>query len=269
MELTSLALRTGLILNRFLAVVEEKEEYIVIRTPDRPSFFWGNSIIMKNSPTLGDYQKWIAIFEKEIGSKNDKGFIAITFDSIDERSYDVSEFEKNNFEIMVSKVLSTNSIIKPPKFNPEIIVKAFKTSKDWDSFVDIHFIPDWGYGSDDGQRVFLKEEGENFKKFVETGRAQRFGAFYNGQMVAELGVFWQEGLARFNSVATHRDYRRLGACSTLVYEVSRLLLNNPEIETLVMEADEDYHAASIYESVGFVANEKLIALEWKDDKRFG
>lgn len=30
-----------------------------------------------------------------------------------------------------------------------------------------------------------------------------------------------------------------------------------------MEADEDYHAAEIYESVGFTPSEKLVKLEWR------
>jgi hypothetical protein len=36
------------------------------------------------------------------------------------------------------------------------------------------------------------------------------------------------------------------------------------IEELVMEADEDYHAAGIYESVGFRPTQKQVGLEWFD-----
>ena len=40
------------------------------------------------------------------------------------------------------------------------------------------------------------------------------------------------------------------------------MLERNEITTLVMEADEDYHAARIYEEVGFEPTQRLISLEW-------
>ena len=72
---------------------------------------------------------------------------------------------------------------------------------------------------------------ESFRRFVESGNAQRYGAFLNGEMIAELGVFWEGNVARFNNVATHSDHRRKGACSSLVYHVSKIMLDRDEITT--------------------------------------
>ena len=49
-------------------------------------------------------------------------------------------------------------------------------------------------------------------------------------------------------------------CQTLVYEVSRRALAWG-LATLVMVADPDYHAARIYESLGFAVAEQQMGLE--------
>jgi hypothetical protein len=40
-----------------------------------------------------------------------------------------------------------------------------------------------------------------------------------------------------------------------------------KLKKLVMVADEHYHAAKIYESVGFVPTEKQVGVNWYDRSR--
>jgi ribosomal protein S18 acetylase RimI-like enzyme len=149
MLLNSLGIRMDLAFHRHFSQIVEKRDYIVVKTPERPSFFWGNYIIMRNPPKDGCHLSWIEI------------------------------------------------------------------------------------------------------------------------MVGDLGVYWENEIAIFTNVGTHRDFRRMGVCNTLVYEVSCKLLENPNINVLALETDENYHAARIYESVGFKPTERLIHLEWRDEARFG
>ena len=260
--LKSYALRTSLIMDKFFATVTENSDYIVIKTPQRPDYFWGNYIIMKSPPTHGDFEDWISIFELEIGTRNELGYVAIGIDTIDGDDCVVEEFKENGFDIQVSKILLAENIIKPRKFNDLIEVRPYSSEEDWANYLEIHFTPNWNYGTEAEQKEFLKDEMESFRRFVKSENAQRYGAFLNGEMIAELGVFWEGNVARFNNVATHSDHRRKGACSSLVYHVSKMMLDRSEITTLVMEADEDYHAARIYEEVGFEPTQRLISLEW-------
>lgn len=55
-------------------------------------------------------------------------------------------------------------------------------------------------------------------------------------------------------------------CTALVREVARRALHEDGFETLVMAADADYHAAAIYESLGFRKTERLRALLRKPAK---
>lgn len=61
-------------------------------------------------------------------------------------------------------------------------------------------------------------------------------------------------------VATHPDHERKGVCPTLVYESSKFAFQNLNVNGLIMVADENYHAARIYESVGFKPSQKHYGL---------
>ncbi len=267
MKITSLAIQTNLILEREFCTIEEKDQYIAVRTPSRPDYFWGNFIIMKNLPSKNSDNEWIKIFEREIGSSDKTGYMAITCDDIECDPNLYRPFKELGFNIMISKVLTAKEIIRPEKFNQNIEVKPIIDSQ-WHELIDVHFTPDWGYGTDEQQRKFLQDELQSFKKIVEKGIGQRYGAYLEGVLIADLGVYWHEKDVRFNNVSTHRNHRRRGACSTLVYTVSKLMLEKENITTLIMQADEDYHAATIYESIGFSQSQKYIQLEWVDKKKF-
>jgi predicted GNAT family acetyltransferase len=85
-----------------------------------------------------------------------------------------------------------------------------------------------------------------------------YGAFLGGRLVGDLGLFRDGPLARFQDVSTDEAFRRRGVCGTLVHEVARRALESGRAETLVMVADENYHAARVYESVGFRPEERHV-----------
>ena len=60
------------------------------------------------------------------------------------------------------------------------------------------------------------------------------------------------------------EFARQGICGTLVHQASSLALRDYGISTLVLEADPGYHAARIYESVGFKPGETTYSLEWSE-----
>jgi len=78
--------------------------------------------------------------------------------------------------------------------------------------------------------------------------------------VADLGVFVERGVGRYQAVGTHPDFRRRGICGALVHQAGQYAFERLGAETLVMVADEAYHAARIYESVGFQPTERQFSL---------
>lgn len=265
----SLGAQTNFLMDSFLADTLEKDDYFVIKTPKRPNYFWGNYILMKEPPYLGCFQKWIELYEREIGSRENLGFCSITFDYDDRKPFDTSDFKENQFRVGIDKILIAEKVIKPRKINENLVIKEYDLENHLKDYVEVHFDPDWVYGSETDQLEFVSAQGEEFASLIKMGSAKRFGAFLNDKLIADLGIYWDDNVVRFNSISTHSLYRRQGACSTLVYQVSKSLLEKWPHKFLVMQADEDYHAAAIYESIGFVQKDKVICLEWRDTEKFG
>jgi predicted GNAT family acetyltransferase len=99
-----------------------------------------------------------------------------------------------------------------------------------------------------------------WREMANAGLGAWHGAFLTERLVADCGLFFDDaaGVGRFQSVATHPDFRRRGLCGRLIWEVARAGLQR--VPTLVMVADDEYHAARIYESVGFERVEVSFAL---------
>ena len=91
---------------------------------------------------------------------------------------------------------------------------------------------------------------------VEEGHGAWWGAFVDGRLTTTMGLVRAgDGLARFQSVETHPDFRGRGLAGTLVHRVSGYGFDELGARTLVMVADPDYLAVRIYRSVGFADTE--------------
>ena len=58
MEIKSLALKTDLIFSKFSGTLIERDDYLIIQTPDNPGYHWGNFLIFPNSPKKEDYERY-------------------------------------------------------------------------------------------------------------------------------------------------------------------------------------------------------------------
>jgi GNAT superfamily N-acetyltransferase len=96
---------------------------------------------------------------------------------------------------------------------------------------------------------------------IAAGLGQWFGAYVEGRLAANLGLFISGTLARYQSVDTLPEYRRQGLASSLVYEAGQQALTALGVRDLVIIADDDYFAKDVYASVGFTTTERLASLE--------
>lgn len=93
-------------------------------------------------------------------------------------------------------------------------------------------------------------------------RGDWFGAFVGEKLVADLGLFRDGSIARFQSVETHPDFRRRGIAGTLIYEAGHLALAERDLDMLVIVAEEGSSPPRLYENLGFRPVEKQLGLEW-------
>jgi len=259
MELKALSLVTDCIFAKFNGEVIDRGNYILVQTRSNPTFHGGNYIIFDSPPKKGDYEKWRALFKTEFDYYEQMNHYLFTWQQ--EVPGDIEEFTQNNFELEIGTVLSTEKVLKTPKYNSEIEVRPLKDNE-WNDATEMAILTRDDCFSEESYRTFKTAQMKNYQRMVEANKGHWYGAFLNGKLVGDLGLFHGDGLGRFQNVTTHPGYRRLGVCQTLVYEAASYGLNHYPIETLVMEADPEYHAAKIYEKVGFQPTEKSYSLTW-------
>ncbi|MFZ4712556.1 MAG: GNAT family N-acetyltransferase [Bacteriovoracaceae bacterium] len=257
--LKSLALTTDLIFIKQNGEVLERENYLVVKHAN-PNFFWGNLLIFKKAPVAGDLDTWVGIFKKEF-THPDISHQTFTWD--EEVIGEIDQFDKAGFKLEKNIILTANrnQIKLPFKNNSEVEIVPLKTKSDWSSVIEMQSATSPQY------KNFYEKQAIFYQKMVDQKLGLWFGAYLNGEIVASLGLFTEGSTGRFQIVCTHPDYQRRGICGTLVYEVSKYAFENMGIEILVMVADEEYHAAKVYESVGFVPKEKTYGVcHWEKSK---
>jgi GNAT superfamily N-acetyltransferase len=149
----------------------------------------------------------------------------------------------------------------PARVNHDAGYRALRTDDDWAQSVDLrlrcHDGPDPA-----GYERFVAAKVATNRRLVEAGHGGWFGAFLAGRLACQMGLFTADpGLARFQSVETDPDHRRLGLAGSLLHHVSEYGLTELAADTLVICADPDYVAIDLYRTVGFAPTDTTVQVE--------
>jgi ribosomal protein S18 acetylase RimI-like enzyme len=270
MELRSLGYRTDLIFPAFEGQIVDRGDYLVVRTPANPTFYWGNFLLFGQPPGRGDFERWRELFGREIGSQPLFVHQAFGWDS-PEGEMGLSEpFLQAGFEPAQDVVLTAPGPRPPARPSTAISVRPLSSASDREQALELQVMcRDAGHEAG-GYRVFKRRSMDRYVKMSQTGRGDWYGAFIGEQLVADLGVFHDgQGLGRYRSVETHPDFRRQGIAGTLVYEAGRRAVERHGLHTLVIVAEENSAPARLYQSLGFALKEKMAGLLWWDRKAAG
>jgi ribosomal protein S18 acetylase RimI-like enzyme len=262
MEVHSLGYRTDLIFPQFDGQILDRGAYRVIRTPANPTFYWGNFLLFPAPPAEGDLDKWRALFAKEIGGPLQARHFAFGWDTVTGELGAVQSFLDEGFHLNQSVVLTAKEVKLPPKYNREAVVRPLTEDWEWEAATQNQIACRDPEHDLEGYQIFKRKQMQRYRQMSRAGLGHWFGAFLGERLTAELGVFTAGKVGRFQQVGTHPDDRRQGLCGALVYQASRYAFEQMQLETLVMVADENYHAAKIYESIGFEPREHQVGVDW-------
>lgn len=107
MEIRSLALRTALMIHRLSGSIDDRGEYLVLRTPAVPDFWYGNCLALPWPPAPGDLERWMERFETELPGY-EGGHRVFLVDSPEGDAGDSTPFLEAGFELSVLDVLATD-----------------------------------------------------------------------------------------------------------------------------------------------------------------
>lgn len=261
MEINALGYRTDLFFSRFEGIILDRGEYLVIRTPSNPNFYWGNYLLFSAPPAKGDLESWQALFHQEISARQVTHHMVFGWDAPAGEMGEVQPFLDAGFSLVESVVLTAQQVSAPKKYNHEVVVRPLVEDWEWEQALQNQVdsrSPEHDAGA---YLAFKKAKMARYQEMQRAGMGEWFGAFLGHQLVADLGLFCIDGIGRFQSVETAPEFRRQGICGTLVHQAACYGLDRMGAKKLVMIADEHYHAARIYESVGFRAEERQVGLE--------
>jgi len=263
MDIASLAFRTDLaMLEHSGSTVEDRGTHLVVRTPDNPSYWWGNFLLLHEAPADATAaQEWLRTFEAELPDARHRTF---GVDGRDGGRDDLAPFAELGLNLDVSTVMTATSVHEPAHPNGQATYRTLESDADWEQQVEVSMA-----GEDEGYDLpFVTAQAAAQRRLVDAGYGAWWGAFEGGRLLASMGLFTASpGLARFQSVKTHPDARGRGLAGTLVHRVSRYGLEELGAQTLVMVADPDYLAIRIYRSVGFTDTERQLQAERRPQPR--
>jgi GNAT superfamily N-acetyltransferase len=238
---------------QFDGMVEDRGEYIVVRTPDNPGFWWGNFLLFRTAPTEGSLENWKSTFEKEFGP----GRMTIGWDVCERGA--VEPFLADGWSLNESATLVTDRTNPPPKPNDQVEIRPLKEDEDWNAAIDLQVLCREPWFEESSYRTYRLAQMAQYRKMQKAGRGAWLGAFSEGKLVADLGVFVDGDLGRFQAVETHPDFRCRGICGTLVHAAAEYALELGA-KQLVMIAEEE-GPQRVYESVGLRYLETEYGLE--------
>ena len=255
----SLGFRTDLML-RILegSEIADHGDYLTIRSPGNPTFWWGNFLLMPESALRDEAGLWISRFAETFP---DAPHVALGVDGTDGSAAAAADYRAVGFQLEHSMVLTATALREPPHRNDAALCRPLETEDDWRQAFELRMACTED-GDPFGAREFSERRIADARRLTEAGHGSCFGAFSDGRLMAQLGVFSDgTGTARYQNVETHPAARRQGLAGTLVYHAGLYAFGALGAGTLVIVADPGYSAIRIYRSVGFADQETQLSMQ--------
>lgn len=258
MILKSLGYKSDLIFTSFDGEVLDRGHYMVVRTHSNPNYFWGNLLLFPAAPKKGDLARWSELFKTEF---IDPRIYHMTFgwDDVTGAMGEVDPFIRAGFKVEKNVVLSAKKqdLVFPKHHNKSVVISSLQKLEDWETCIQVQVACARDNFPKEQWERFHRMQMSRYQKMSTAGLGRWFCAYSGDRVAACLGIYTEGRLGRFQMVSSHPEFQRQGICATLVYESAKHAFEAMGVDTLVMIADEEYHAARIYESVGFRPTERL------------
>jgi len=237
--------------------VEDCGDHLVVRSPHNPAYWWGNFLLLERPPAPADIDRWMDRFTAALPEARHRAFAV---DGTDGTLADLDGFAERGLSVEASTVMTATSVRPPERPNRDATYRQLTSDDDWAQCLQLRI--ECNDTDEVGYAQFAERKVATERATTEAGHGGWFGAFLDGRLVAQMGLFkGSPGLARFQTVETHPEFRGRGLAGTLVHHTSGYGFDELGATTLVMVADPEYLAIRIYRSVGFSATETQLQAE--------
>lgn len=246
-------------------VVHRRDGYTVIRSPGNPTHYWGNLLVFDEPPVPGDLPRWEARFAAEFAEQPQSRHRTLAWDRTDDAlGTALGEFAAAGYalERQVGLIATPEEIRPHPRANREVAIRSPSPHRGvdedlWEQVLELQAASRDPGIAEQPHREFSRRRMAELRELFAAGHGAWYVALLEGEVVGSCGVVVCGDRARFQSVDTAAAHRRRGVCSRLVVEAAHAAAARHGARRLVIAADAGYHALGIYESLGFVARERV------------
>jgi RimJ/RimL family protein N-acetyltransferase len=260
MNIRSLGLRTDLFFLRHQGEVIEREGYLVARSPGEPGYHWGNLLVFPEAPRPGDRARWLELFAREFPPDSGVRHMTFAWDDPTGAPGAAGEFLAEGFHFDPCDVLVAEEVLPPPRPNAAAELRPLEGDGEWARAAETAVLCRDPRYAEDSYRTFAERRMTAQRQLVEAGHGAWWGAFRGGELVADMGVFLDGEVARYQSVQTHPDHRRQGLCGTLLHRAAAWASEERGARVFVIEAEPEGDAGRVYRAAGFLPRELLAGL---------
>lgn len=250
----SLLLRSDAVVAGTAAQIEEHPDRFIWRTPDQPYFWYGNCVIFKEFS--GDAQADIARARADHpGAKH----CCIQWDIPDlpERP-SLADFKAQGFDTGSADCLVLHGELTRFALADGIAARQIEDEADWLQVIDLQTETGIEEGHDPiAYRPFVEARFAAHRRASEEGRAAWWGLFDGPLLVADMGIYVGDGLARYQSVETRPSHRRRGLCRALVGIAHDWAKARAPEALPIIVAETDGAPGRTYRACGFAPSETL------------
>lgn len=227
------------------STVDDGGNHLVVRTPDIPTFHWGNFLLVTDPDLADDAHRWVQGFEGAFPSAT---WVAIGLTRMpgDERVW-----VEHGLELELNDVLATGTLPREAALAAGYAVRRLG-GDDWEQVVALDMAEndrtaEW---EPDSYEPFLRERTRANRELAERDVAAFFGAFADGVLVANLGVVRCGTTARYQNVGTDARHRRRGLASHLLGVAARWAADHG-CDRWVIVTEATNPAGRVYRKAGF------------------
>lgn len=198
------------------STVEDHGDHLVVRTPDIPTYHWGNCLLVTDPDTDGDAERWVKAFQSAFPSAT---WVAIGLTTM---PGDVTAWAEQSLELELNDVLATGTLPHEAPLPAEYAVRRL-IGDDWEQVVELDLAENERTGEWEpaSYEPFTRARMHSQRAMSERDIAAFFGAFADDVLVANLGVVRCGTAARYQNVGTDARHRRRGLASHLLGVAAR------------------------------------------------
>jgi len=253
----TLGLSSELLVMEGMCKVTDYGGYVVQETPSEPNYWVGNQLILRSASIDADMAE--AQFAQHFPKAH---HVAMVWDLPQIAPGDIDPgFVAKGWEVESFDVLALPGPIAQAAVPEGITIRAISGAQDWDQSLDLML----EIGVEDGHpkdshRGFLARRNVSRRMQIDKGLGQWFGAFEGDHLVAQMGMFHDASVARYQSVETRASHRRRGICAALLRHCCLWALGRAPGAKPVIVAEADSDAGRLYRRMGFAPAEVLVGV---------